>query len=99
MAKPQLALAFWVVVQDCLVQFHKFSKSEAAEKVTDLQRRLGNIHLPSQGDYTGETQESFDELIYHSEPWNLACNLAGQELPLDPNRTAYQRILEQNHLA
>lgn len=90
--------AFWASVEDCLIQFHQLSRSEAAEKVTDFWRRLGSISVSSPSEQGGEAEQAFDDMIYHSEPWYIACNLAGKDLPLKPNQTTYQDILKKNHL-
>jgi hypothetical protein len=39
-------------------------------------------------------------MIYHAEPWYIACDLADNPMPLDQkHRLAYDHILKQNHLA
>ncbi len=95
----QLAPVFWAAVEDCLVQFHRFSRSMAAEKVTDFRRRLENISMPSTDEGGGEPDPALADMIYHAEPWYLACNLAGEDIPLEPNRNTYQEILVKNQLA
>jgi hypothetical protein len=91
---------FWSAVQDCLVQIHHLPRPEAAEKVTGLLRRLSNLTVPAEENGGSEGQRSFDEMIYHEEPWYIACNLAENEIPLDKeHRPAYDQILRQNHLA
>jgi hypothetical protein len=100
MVESKSATQFWAAVEDCLVQFHRFSRGLAAEKVTDLWRRLGNLTVPPlQGDAEQQGQPSFDDMIYHAEPWYIACNLADEEIPLEPNRATYEQILQRNHLA
>jgi hypothetical protein len=99
MVGSKQAADFWAAVEDCLVQFHRISRGSAAEKVTDLWRRLGNLTLPPAKE-NGGTGTQFDDMIYHAEPWYIACNLAEKEIPLDErNRGVYQQILRQNHLA
>lgn len=100
MIGPTLAAEFWGAVQDCLVQFHNFSRAKAAEKVTDVWRRLGDLASAARKKSSGSPQRSFDEMIYHEEPWYIACNLAEKEMILDKKyRHAYLKILQQNHLA
>jgi len=96
MTRPQLVLSFWATVEDCLVEFHKFSTERSAEEVKDLWRRLRKVAPATPGE---ESVPAFDDIIYHAEPWYIACNLAGQDLPLEPNRISYQSILEKNDLA
>ena len=100
MIGANLAAEFWAAVEDCLVSFHCFSRNDAAGKVTDAWRRLANLEsTPSPGETGKGTQDSFQDMIYHAEPWYLACNLADQEKDLSQYRTQYEQILKQNHLA
>jgi hypothetical protein len=92
MVGTKLATEYWAVVEDCLVQFHGFKRSDAAAKVTSLQKRLAQIS-------TEIMLSDFDDMIYHEEPWYIACNLADKDMPLKPHRTEYEAILKQNHLA
>lgn len=91
MAHPSLVLRFWAVVEDCLVQFHHFERDTAAGKVTSYWRRL-----PRGAE--GEAP-SFDDMIYHAEPWYIACDLAGHELPLAQYQPEYEGLLKLNALA
>jgi hypothetical protein len=38
-------------------------------------------------------------MIYHAEPWYIACNLAGEDLPVSPYQSEYSDVLRQNQLA
>jgi hypothetical protein len=98
MTRQQLEAAFWATVEDCLMDFHGLTKAAAAEKVTDFWRRLRDISVPNTGERKEKPDQAFDDLIYHAEPWHLACNLAGKDTPLEPNRIAYEGILKRNHL-
>ncbi|HEX8213627.1 MAG TPA: hypothetical protein VF584_25885 [Longimicrobium sp.] len=60
--------AFWEVTQDCLIQFHGLSPADAAARVTALREDLDAIDLPG------------EPMIYHDEPFNVACGLARREL-------------------
>jgi len=86
-----LAASFWAAVQDCLVEFHHLERGVAAAQVTSLWRRLPKG--PS-GD-----GPSFEDMIYHEEPWYIACNLAGTELPLRQYQPACHDLLKRNGLA
>jgi len=44
-------------------------------------------------------EPSFEDMIYHAEPWYIACNLASEELPLTEYQSRYQDVLRQNELA
>jgi hypothetical protein len=71
----------------------------AGERVTEFRRRLENISIPSAYEGGSEPDPALADMIYHAEPWYLACNLAGEDIPLEPNRIPYQDILVKNHLA
>jgi hypothetical protein len=90
MVSADLASSFWAVVQDCLVQFHGFQNDAASENVSSFRCRLPK----------GDGQKpSFDDLIYHAEPFYIACDLAGEELPLSQYQAAYETLLKKNQLA
>lgn len=96
MASPALKAEFWAAVEDCLVQFHQFAEARAREEVRNLWRRLAQPSIPED---TGiEGYQPFEDMIYHSEPWYIACNLAGRDIPLDSHKMEYDKILK-NHLA
>ena len=38
-------------------------------------------------------------MIYHAEPCQIACNLAGNDLPVAEYQEAYQAILQRSELA
>lgn len=102
MVTPRMAAEFWAAVEECLVQFHNLQRCDAASRVTSLWKRLADIPSPPSDAAENEIEKlderSFDEMIYHAEPWYIACNLANEEIPLDPHRTAYEQILKQNQL-
>jgi hypothetical protein len=37
-------------------------------------------------------------MIYHAEPWQIACNLADNDLPIADHQPEYQTLLERNGL-
>jgi hypothetical protein len=67
MMVSSVAPHFWTAVEDCLVTFHHLQRCTAAEKVTSLWRKL-----PTSLDGSGTR---FSDMIYHAEPWQIACNL------------------------
>jgi hypothetical protein len=95
MAKARLVAGFWAAVEDCLVQIHQIPRPEAALKITGLLRRLANISST----ISEKAGPTFDDMIYHEEPWYIACNLANSEKPLEQHRAAYEQILKANQLA
>jgi hypothetical protein len=91
MVTAELAPHFWAAVEECLVTFHEVKPCEAAEQVTLLWRRL-----PVSVDDAGP---SFADMIYHAEPWQIACNLANEDLPVASYQAAYQALLVRNGLS
>lgn len=75
--------AFWDVVEDCLVTFHHFS-SEAARRHSGQARQRIDA-LGTSGD-----------LFYHSEPFHVASDIAGNELAIAPHEEAYDVILKRH---
>jgi hypothetical protein len=84
MVQAGAASNFWAAVEDCLVQFHNLERDAAAEKVTSLWRRLPRGEGP---------EPTFGDMIYHAEPWYIACNLTAQY------ESDYRSLLRQNDLA
>ena len=75
--------AFWSAVEDCLVEIHGLARPDAHNRSMDLRAR---IESPP----TGMSSESF----YHSEPFDVACDIAGKYPPLSQYRPLYDRILD-----
>jgi hypothetical protein len=73
-----------------LVTFHQLDRPEAAEMVTSLWRRL-----PTAQDCA---HPGFEDMIYHAEPWQIACNLANSDLLIDGHQETYQSLLVRNGL-
>jgi hypothetical protein len=90
METAAVAPRFWAAVEGCLVTFHKLKPCEAAEIVTGLWRRL-----PTALD---DSTPAFADMIYHAEPWQIACNLANHDLPIAEHELAYKGLLERNGL-
>jgi hypothetical protein len=78
--------AFWGAVVDCLEQFHGKSKPDAQALANDLRARVERPPPGIDGD-----------LIYHAEPFDVACNLAGVELDPDSYRRPYELILRRHN--
>jgi hypothetical protein len=77
---------FWRAVHDCLVQFHHLASAQAQRRVREFRLRLQSAPEDIDGD-----------LIFHEEPFALACRLAGREQPFPSGKEAplYQEILQQ----
>lgn len=61
--------AFWEVTRDCLVRFHGISSEVAAREVAALRGDLARTWTPGAV-----------PMIYHDEPFNVACDIARQQL-------------------
>ena len=99
-----LANRFWLAVRDCLVEFHNFQSEKAAETVIGLRSRVSEVNIPvSSKDNKGhgnDQEVGLQDMIYHAEPWSIACNITGEELTLDDCKwPQYQQILSRNQLA
>src|SRR5271165_2793969 len=87
---PAVALNFWAAVEDCLVTFHHFPRNQAAETVAGLLQRL-----PTTID---DGKPGLEDMIYHAEPWQIACNLANEDFPVVEHQPEYQALLARNGL-
>lgn len=87
MIDPKAAESFWQVVKSCLAQFHGFSESEAEQASRSFRKR---IESPPTG--------LSSDIFYHAEPFDVACDLAENSLPLDhPDyRQRYDLILNEH---
>lgn len=99
-----LANRFWLAVRDCLIEFHNFQSEKAADTVMGLCSRVSELDIPaSSTDHSRHNNDQavgLKDMIYHAEPWSIACNVTGKELPLDECRwQQYQQILGRHQLA
>ena len=86
---PAVKDAFWLVVEDCLIRCHRFDT-------------LGAIQLARSARWAAETTPPgiSGDVIYHSEPFYVACDIAGledireQERLLGQHRSDYTAILK-----
>jgi hypothetical protein len=79
---PSQRSAFWQAVEDCLVEFHAKKRPNALQKTAELRREFEAPPPGIDGD-----------LIYHSEPFYVACEIAGM---LDPRKQ--EKLLESNQI-
>lgn len=78
--------AFWRVVEDCLVEIHKLARVDAQARVGNLR---GKVDQPPVG--------LSSEVIYHDEPFDVACDLANKQQSLPQHRNQYEGILQRHH--
>jgi len=70
---------FWEVVRGCIKSFHACCEDLALTKATSLQQRVNGMPVEEM------------ELFYHAEPFDVACDLAGNRLDV---KNYLQRYLE-----
>ena len=81
---------FWSVVEECLQEFHHLSPLDAVQKTRELRRKLKSPPPGLPAVLAGE-------IIYHDEPFDVACDLAGQQLDLAQFRSQYDAILSRHN--
>jgi hypothetical protein len=77
--------AFWSTVQETLVEIYQLSDKESKQAIEDLKGRLA----------TAPRGISTD-VIFHSEPFAVASDLAGQRVDLASHRFKYETIVRRN---
>lgn len=71
---------FWSIVKKCLAEFHRKSPSWTREKIKRFCETLEEKPKPQV------------DLFYHSEPFDVACRMAGQSLSLEKHLRRYLEI-------
>lgn len=68
---------FWEAVQKCLEKFHNMQGNKADE----LKQKIDEL-------------DSVEEqtLFYHNEPWDIACTIAKNNIPVTKHLDAYMEI-------
>ncbi len=74
---------YWKVVEECLQMFHHLPADQAHAKAKTL--RMAIEQAPE-----GVSANS----IYHAEPFDVACDLAGNALDVESHRKEYESILK-----
>lgn len=81
----QLKNGFWEAVVDCLVEFHRMPREEAAPKVREWRVILD----------WGDASPFVPDIIYHAEPFDLANDIAQRKLDINDYSDAYFRIRDR----
>lgn len=76
---------FWASVEDCLRGFHDCSRQEAKALIQAFQDNLDTAPL-----------EVDPDLVYHAEPFDLACDLAQHPLDVGTVQSKYDEILDKH---
>lgn len=91
MTREETRLKFWDIVVECLMKFHNLTPSEAHQKAIELRSRLRKSDRPEAMVYPSG-------MVYHEEPFYIACNLAGRQLKLlnSEYQERYNAILQRH---
>lgn len=83
---PEAAKAhFWVVVKECLIEFHGKPRNASRAKVFQFRRKVE--------EYPKEALE----LFYHNEPFDIACRIAENPISVDKHLKRYIQIRDIEH--
>ena len=77
---------FWQIVEECLVTIHGLQRDEARRKRVALRERL-------ESPPTGMSSE----ILYHAEPFDIACDIAKQPRERSDYREQYNQILSDGN--
>ncbi len=76
--------AYWLVVRECLIEFHHLSKNEAQRRVGFFRRSIESV----------EPEIKID-IFYHNEPFDVAGYITGNEIEMnDGDFNRYEQILQ-----
>jgi len=75
---------YWAHVRLCLIQFHQYTEAKALKAVKEFQER-----------FPLESEKPEVTLIYHFEPFRLACKITGKRLSVKDFVAEYSLILDQ----
>jgi hypothetical protein len=75
---------YWRIIHDCLTALHHWNPAEADNAIARLRERLAV-----------REDADFPTMIYHAEPFEVACDIAAQQLDYAAHREAYEAILHR----
>jgi hypothetical protein len=76
---------FWQIVNDCLVAFHKLTPQKAQNRTRRLRVRIESA-----------PRSTPTVIFYHSEPFDVACDLAERQLDFIKFRRQYECLLKRH---
>lgn len=76
---------FWSIVNDCLVEFHKLTPQKAQYRTRRLRDRIESA-----------PRSTPMVIFYHSEPFDVACDLAERQLDFIEFRKQYECLLKRH---
>jgi hypothetical protein len=71
---------FWYVVAECLRVFHHKQAQSVTAAISQMRSNVESLR--------GQAKE----LFYHSEPFDVACDIAGKRLDVEDYLSQYLRI-------
>jgi hypothetical protein len=74
---------FWSVVRDCLREFHKMNRVMTRRKAAQLRTKIESM------------QSEITDLFYHSEPFDVACDIANHALNLEKYLDRYLQLRDE----
>jgi hypothetical protein len=80
----KLRQQYWLQVRECLIRFHHFTQKEAEGEVLRLLKKLPL-----------DSNDPSVELVYHVEPFRLACKVTGKRLSVKDFTAEYQGVLDE----
>jgi hypothetical protein len=76
---------FWAVVEECLREFHGMQREA-------LRRKAGKLRNAIERMSTAEV-----EFFYHSEPFEVACDIADNPLNIATHLDRYLHLRDEKH--
>ena len=71
---------FWIVVRECLIEFHGKPRISSRAKVLQFRRKVD------------EYPRQAMELFYHNEPFDIACRIAKHRISVNKHIKRYVQI-------
>ena len=81
---PQIEVdAFWAATVECLVRYHGYTHEDARGGIAQFRERISRARISDP-----------EKMVYHDEPFNVACDIAGRELDRFGIIDEYERLLD-----
>ena len=74
---------YWEAVERCLIEFHKLEPRSARKRLARFRTAIAHEKL------------IHPEIVFHNEPFYLACDLTGTQLEMSDNQDRYTKILQE----
>ncbi len=76
---------FWIVVGECLVEFHGKDRTASRAEVLQLREQVE------------QSPKEAMELFYHNEPFDVACRIAKRPIRVEEHIERYLQIRDVEH--